>query len=466
MKKYNIAFAGTFDVENYGDLMFPVVFECAMKKRGLDFKLTLFSPSEKAPEALDDSKIVYSFRDFDDLNKKYHFDALVVGGGALIHFRDFDIFLPNQKKRSVYHNIHSWLSLIYLASKNNIKILFNLPQVPFEIPEELQDLAKAAFSQVDYLSVRDDFSKQNIEKIYKKSESKPIIKVFPDTVCVVNELFDEDELLKIKNKILEPNSKYMVFHFQFADKISEEVFNDLKKIADDAINRGLKVVLLPIGYTHGDMTTMEDFNRRYDKKCIVFNRKLDVIEMTAILANCEYYVGMSFHGSVVSIAFDKKAFSTNKSLKNIELYKSYGLSEFLLDNYDEVLLSIREVEIKDNIYKYDKTQISELVNNHLDNIYSFITKKNKKNKNYIDLENQLFLALPKLELCSRELARQNSIISENENLKRNIIIKNNEVEKKNMELYLIRKSFAFKIGSAITYIPHQIKKLIKNRKKM
>ena len=42
-KKYHIAITGTFDVENYGDLMFPVVFEKAMKKRGLNFDLFLFS---------------------------------------------------------------------------------------------------------------------------------------------------------------------------------------------------------------------------------------------------------------------------------------------------------------------------------------------------------------------------------------------------------------------------------------
>lgn len=35
--EYNIALSGTFDVENYGDLLFPEIFKRAMKKRGLDF---------------------------------------------------------------------------------------------------------------------------------------------------------------------------------------------------------------------------------------------------------------------------------------------------------------------------------------------------------------------------------------------------------------------------------------------
>ena len=105
-KKYHIAITGTFDVENYGDLMFPVVFEKAMKKRGLNFDLFLFSPSRTAKKALDNRTTVYSFQEFEELHKKHHFDALIVGGGAIIHFNSIKVKLPNRDKYEEYRNNH------------------------------------------------------------------------------------------------------------------------------------------------------------------------------------------------------------------------------------------------------------------------------------------------------------------------------------------------------------------------
>ena len=35
MKKYNIAFTGVFDIENYGDHLFPLIFREKMKKKAL-----------------------------------------------------------------------------------------------------------------------------------------------------------------------------------------------------------------------------------------------------------------------------------------------------------------------------------------------------------------------------------------------------------------------------------------------
>ena len=334
MRKYNIALAGTFDVENYGDLMFPDVFERAMKERGLNFNMFLFSPSDKAPEALNDSRMVYSFKDFEALNNKKKFDALIIGGGALIHYRHFKIYLPGKTNREDYYNIHSWLSLMYLASKHNIKIIFNLPQVPFDIPKELRNLTKIALEQVDYLSTRDSFSKKYIEEIYDKNEKKPVINIFPDSVCIVNELWDKKELEERKKEILRFDEKYMVLHFQYAEKLSDETFLKLDNIVNDAIEKGLKVVLLPIGYTHGDMELMIDFNEKGGNKCIVFNNKLDIHDMTAILMGCEYYVGMSFHGSIVSMAFGNNAFSINQSLKNRELFRTFKMEDCLVESYD------------------------------------------------------------------------------------------------------------------------------------
>ena len=452
MKRYTIALAGTFDVENYGDLMFPVIFERAMLKRGLNFETVLFSPSDKAPEALNKDRTVYSYKNFEELNSKYHFDALVIGGGALIHFRNFKIFMPNQLERTLYYNIHSWLSLIYLAARNNIKILFNLPQVPFDIPIELRSLAKMAFEQVDYFTVRDATSKEYIESIYGKDEKRPKIEVFPDTVCIVNELFNADSLLEKKRKLLGFDDKYMVFHFQYVEKVSESLFLELEKVVEDAIGRGLKVVLLPIGYTHGDQEIMTDFNRRCGNKCVMLKKKLDIEDMTAILMGCEYYIGMSFHGGVVSLSFDKRAFSTNPSLKNKELYGSYGLGECLQESYDGILNILDKAKIDEENHVLIKRKISKSVNTHFDNIYNHIVESKISKKTPELLIGEVFNAISMLESTNRE---QGALLAE---CRERFDGAEQEVRDLKKDIDLIRNSTAFKIGSSLTWLPHKITK--------
>ena len=44
MKKIKIAFTGVFDIDNFGDHLFPIIFENSLRKRKIDVELFLFSP--------------------------------------------------------------------------------------------------------------------------------------------------------------------------------------------------------------------------------------------------------------------------------------------------------------------------------------------------------------------------------------------------------------------------------------
>ena len=46
MKKIKIAFTGVFDIDNFGDHLFPIIFENSLRKRKIDVELFLFSPYE------------------------------------------------------------------------------------------------------------------------------------------------------------------------------------------------------------------------------------------------------------------------------------------------------------------------------------------------------------------------------------------------------------------------------------
>lgn len=88
MKKIKIAFTGVFDIDNFGDHLFPIIFENSLRKRKIDVELFLFSPYEST-QGFGIAKKVYSIREMEKLHKINKFDAIVVGGGEIIHFYSF-----------------------------------------------------------------------------------------------------------------------------------------------------------------------------------------------------------------------------------------------------------------------------------------------------------------------------------------------------------------------------------------
>ncbi len=92
MKKIKIAFTGVFDIDNFGDHLFPIIFENSLRKRKIDVELFLFSPYEST-QGFGIAKKVYSIREMEKLHKINKFDAIVVGGGGRLF-----IFIPLNKK--------------------------------------------------------------------------------------------------------------------------------------------------------------------------------------------------------------------------------------------------------------------------------------------------------------------------------------------------------------------------------
>lgn len=458
MKKYQIAMVGTFDLENYGDLLFPIVFEEAMKKRGLKFDLTLFSAAKTSIMPLVKDRKVYSLIDFENLNEKLHFDTLVVGGGAIIHFVDGFFKIPEEEKYDVYHVVNVWLPYIYLAAKHNIKIIFNLPQVPERIPTELRRISRAVFDQIDYIAVRDKYSKNFIEEIYEGNV--PEIKVYPDTVMILDEFFPKGELVNVRTELGLKN-RYMVFHQQGIEDLTDEQFRQAKNIIEDAMARGVDVVLLPIGNTHGDLRRLNSINTRLNNRCTLIKNNLSLIEITAVLAGAEYYVGCSFHGSVVTMIYGGKAFGLRYCLKDKELYGSAGLTEYLDSDFVRLLKKADRVLKGELTYEFPKAKLQKLTNEHFDNVYKVIVGEKTKTKDANRILEELGILIP----FYRE--EEKRLIGEKEELKtqvRDLEIKNkelildqkNNIKKYERDIHLLRESRAFKIGKKITWLPHKI----------
>lgn len=401
--KYNIAISGTFNVENYGDLMFPVIFKKAMEKRGLDFNLFLFSPERSCPKALDENTYVYSISEIDKLHSEHHFDTIVVGGGALVHYNKIVVKFPDSTEHTKYDITESWLYPIEFAMRNGIKLLFNLPQVPFPFDEVFKEITQSAFNGCDYISFRDDISKQYLIDAYNNSNF-PNIEVFPDSVCCMADLIDKSELAKIRSTVLPVDDNYAVL--QFNPQKPQEDDQYLIQIVNTLKSQNLKVVLLPIGYTHNDDFVLDQFNKNHNLNCELISKKLNIMETAAVLSGCEIYIGSSFHGAITAIAYGKKAISYNyisPKNKNQEIFKMYDISNFVVDNAHEALILLNDLYEGKISFSPKIDKISSILNQYFDDLLLKIKdEKSVSNNDYGKFVNALIKLLPELSRLTRE----------------------------------------------------------------
>lgn len=417
--KYNIAICGTFNVDNYGDVMFPEVFKRAMKNRGLDFELFLISPGETTDYTLCPEAKVYSVSELENIHRSNPIDAIIIGGGALIHYSKIPVQLPDSDAVTEYNIYDSWYTPIEFAVRNNIKVLFNLPQVPYDFPSELKDITRRSFECVEYISLRDDVSAKKLADVFEGN--CPEIAVYPDSVCCIQNVISKNELLNLKNSLLPFNDKYVVLHFnaqkqQSEDKKLLEIISKLKSI-------GYKVVLLPLGYTHNDDGVLNEFNKKYDDIAYIIDKKLNIFEMAAVLSDCSIYIGSSFHGAITTISYGHVAISYNyiyPKTKNREIFDGYGIGEFVAENAYEVC-DILDKYLKGELAFEPKIQsVVDRVDEHFDRICDLIQKETLIETKPYNFYSSLIELLPQTVKYCQDISAMTRQIEMTENHVRNL----------------------------------------------
>lgn len=382
--KYNIAFTGVFDIENYGDHLFPIAFETAMKKRGLEFEMFLFSCFE-CEQAFNSQKHVFALQDLEDMHNKIKFDAIVVGGGEIIHLHSFKHKRSHKDEEYIQYPIYqTWIIPSMVSEKYGISLLWNNPGIPFEFEGFYQRVAKKFLWQVDYLSVRNSFS---VDALLACNISKTNISLHPDSAFILPEIFEKSALISVNEKLLEKNSSYIVFHCNHL--INE---SHLKTAVENLINlheQGYQIVLLPLAYTNADDEIAEKINELANNKFVTFKEKLSLEQIVSVLAHCKLYIGVSFHGAITTYCYDGKVigFDFFKNKKTKDLFDMLGIPENYITEADDLRATIDNVLRSDKDVSYYKEKIKLSLNEHFENLITHISNNDKKEKENVNKEN-------------------------------------------------------------------------------
>ncbi len=277
-----------------------------MKKRGQNAELVLFSPmgGEKPFES---GTLVYPICDLERLHRERHFDAIVIGGGDLIRL---DSGWASQEKYDVdASTMELWLIPAVVSLKYDIPLLWNSPGVPFPFTAAQTPLVKLALDAADYLSVRDETSRDNL------GETEACrVAVSPDTVFTVDGLYPREKTDGLFLRLCERfgfADDFMVFQVNQSVASPDACAAALQEVQT---KYGSEIVFMPIGYVHMDkecMRTLYSAVSGRDLKIRFIEDELSPVEMIAMLSHARCFIGTSLHGSAVSSAYGVPAVALN-----------------------------------------------------------------------------------------------------------------------------------------------------------
>ncbi len=372
MAEYNIAQIGTFDCENIGDLIFPTVLKAQFDKR-LEIKNHFLFSLNNCTRPLDEFKLkVYSIDRLEEVHLQHHLDAIIFGGGDLLRFDNNLAIKKNYNSENTSFDLLFYS--IFIASKYNIPLLFNCPGVPFEFSDNDKIMLKEYLKHVDYVSVRDNKSRN----IIKSTGTKKTINVFPDSVISISEVVDVSDALKsLKERYGVLVNKYFVF--QSFPPLNDSYLPQLKDALKELIDYyNIPIIMFPIGRVHNDHVFLKELIKELnDDRFIYIEDKLNLIESCALLSGAELFIGTSLHGNIISNSYGVPsiALDAGNLIKVRNSFKILDREEYCIKDISTLKETVDKVLSEPKLEKL--TEAITLVNKHFDILKDSISNKEK-----------------------------------------------------------------------------------------
>lgn len=364
-----IAQFGYFDLENYGDLLFPDILRNEIRKRNLNIQVDLFS-NNGGYTLMGSGMPVYSTEDLPKMHALRRYDAFVIGGGELIRF-DMTLIASHEKYEKAKNTLIPWMYPILFAYANQIPVLFNCPGVPFPFNLEQIPEVKLLLNGVNYCSVRDAESKRFLEGC---GVDIPI-KVVPDTAFLANKLYS-DEMLEDAFRNVSASyenlrsGEYVLFQFNGMDpSYSIEAYVEMIHYISETLK--MQAILLPIGYVHEDLNCLKLIQENDTEHRIqLIEEKISVLQMTAVLANAGYFIGTSLHGNLISYLYNVPSIAIDRwHLTKIHgLFQWIGREGAIATNISEIPEKLTEL-MPGSMDNSRLSELQELVKTHFDLLF-------------------------------------------------------------------------------------------------
>lgn len=295
---FHIGIVGTFDVQNYGDLLFPILAEAELRERLGDVELHRFSYHARSA-----AEWPYAVTSLTELPAMLdQLDALLIGGGFLIRFDKYvaDDYLPPSPH--IHHPTGYWLTPALMALASGVPVAWNAPGMHCnDIPSWAEPLLELALGASAYVSVRDVPSKESLVPFAGPRS----IEVVPDTAFNLARIIGEREsdTMRALRERAGLNGPYLVVQPIRWRDADFPAF--LKRHADRLA--GYQLLALPIGPVLGDSTELlGDAASRFVQLPFWPEPAL----LAEVIRGASAVIGYSYHLAISALSFGVPVFTS------------------------------------------------------------------------------------------------------------------------------------------------------------
>lgn len=319
MKK--VVISGYYGFENYGDEISLQVIVNALKEQGIN--IVAFSSNPELTSTENGISSFYTFDLFDIIKQTFVSDVLISGGGSLL-----------QDKTSAKSFIY-YIAVILIAKILGKKVvIFSQGFAPLKY-KILEKLLQAVLKNIDYISVRDNESRQYLQNLGLTP------KTFSDCVWALNRVTSVK-----KNKL--------VIQLREWKQLSDEKIEIIAKLIAEKYPH-TKIEILPL-HEEKDFEICEKLYEelRELKLDAELHKHLTTKEVTEVLTSARSIIAMRYHACLVGLKHNANILALSYDEKVNNLAQKFDIPYVYVDEKDEQF----KVEFKKALERFEHTRIN------------------------------------------------------------------------------------------------------------
>lgn len=315
------------DMDNYGDLLYPVVMQRLLPTL-LNKPEMYASAFLEGPAPGEAGYEVLSVHALHTLSPPV--DALLIGGGDILrtdsrvlasHYTD----TYRQRLEKTWHGAlqskllgargltnaflrkkirHVSPGPFFLEKSDVVglqKVAYCSSGVPFFFQESDKPKIKKVMDNADFIYVRDESSKIKL----LDAGVTNAVHIAPDLIVILSDFFDAHQEKEKGKAILrrchvDTNLRALCFQINALD--DETIKLILPQLLDFKKQTDTEIVLMPIGYCHHDDVFLKTLAKA-SGGALKYADVYSIYDMISVMAACDMFVGTSMHGNITAFSF-------------------------------------------------------------------------------------------------------------------------------------------------------------------
>jgi lipopolysaccharide transport system ATP-binding protein len=297
-RELEIGVFGTFDVANYGDLLFPLIAEAELTARLGKVKLHRFSYHAMTPPDWP-----YTVTSLTELPRMAgHLDGVLIGGGFIIRFDKGVAAGYAPPTPAIHHPTGYWLTPALIALQHGIPLIWNAPGMHCnDIPAWAEPLLQLVLGNSCYIAVRDEISQAALGRFVDAEQ----IRLVPDTAFGISRLIDEGQPSAEFTQLRENSGLKGPYIVVQAARGLKSLSGFVRK--HPQLLQDFRLLALPIGPVLGDNEAILEDDLPELVRLPTWPQPLLLAEL---ISQAAAVVGHSYHLAITALAFGVPVFSS------------------------------------------------------------------------------------------------------------------------------------------------------------